>query len=99
MMRDVWLVQFPGGKSKRFKQLAHESRDEFRGRAWCEIEAVLGRRAGDPAVAAGTQVIVDDGYNAPYGSKPSAGSSIYVSTGEPYANRWSFVRTTREEGT
>lgn len=99
MTRDVWLVKFPDGKVKRFRQKAHESRDEFSGRAWCEIEAVLGRRAGDPAVPKGTEVVVDSGYSAPYVSEPSVWSSVYASTGEPYANRWSFVRFTREGDT
>lgn len=94
MMRECWLVQFPGGKVRRFKQKAHESRDEFSGRAWCEIEAVLGRKAGDPAVPKGTEIVLDNGYNAPYGSRPSAGSRVYASTGEPYANRWLFLRMT-----
>jgi len=85
MQIEVWLVQFPDGRVKRFRQRAHESRAEFSGRAWCEIEAVLGRGAGDPPVPAGTQITLD---HRAYAKAPSCEAEVFESTGEPYANRW-----------
>lgn len=103
MDRDYWRYAFvhEGTVYERtIRPLAHESSAEFDGRAWCEVEASLGRRAGDPPVEAGTRIALMRSPLARYytldawmQNPPLAVRtvSIYESTGEPYANRWRFV--------
>jgi hypothetical protein len=90
MKPEAWRL-WVGAKTKLFQQRVHESSAEFNGRAWCEVEAVLGRGPGDPPVPAGTRIVLDRSSTARWAELPSWEAEVYESTGEPYENRWRFL--------
>lgn len=82
MLRHSQSILLPDGRTLYLQQLAEgESKDEFEGRALCEVENAVGK-------VRGTRWVRWDHYGHPLGSFNADSFGVLLEhTGEPYANR------------
>ena len=94
MFRLSWSVLLASGRTLHVTQGAHESRDEFRGRALCAVEDWIKMELQKDVIPAGVRFArwEHSGHSLRRFWTNGLGE-IIETTGEPYANRTKCVRS------